>query len=294
MEFYSPTLNDKNWVTDAFLFGQTDCCEYCFGNIFMWSDIYENKICRDGNVFVSADFTENILFCYPIGKGNKKATIQKLIEYTQKEKLPLHFYGLTKKDKAELENFFGDKFSFIETRDYFDYVYTTESLANLKGRKLASKRNHISFFEKNFDWSFEPINSENIEQCKLLNEHWQKLNAIKNPEEINNEHLAIKNALDNYFDLNFEGGVLKIQDEVVAFSFGERLNDTTFCTHVEKAYSNIRGAYQMINRELARYLLDKYEFINREDDTGSEGLRQAKMSYYPHMLVEKYEAIYRE
>ena len=293
MEFHSPTLIDKEWVTDAFLFGQTDCCEYCFGNIFMWSDIYENKILNDNGIFVSADFTDDVVFCYPIGNGNKKATIEKLIEYTKKEKLPLEFYGLTEKDKLELEGFFGSQFDFVETRDYFDYVYTTEDLATLKGRKLASKRNHISFFLKSFDWSYEPINRENIEQCKLLNEHWQRLNAIKNPEEINNEHIAIKKALDCYFDLGLEGGVLKIQDEVVAFSFGERLNDTTFCTHVEKAYSNIRGAYQMINREFARNLLGKYEFINREDDTGSDGLRQAKMSYYPHKLVTKYSAIYK-
>jgi hypothetical protein len=293
MEFCSPTLNDKSWVTDAFLFGQTDCCEYCFGNIFMWSDIYENKICRDGDIFVSADFTDDVLFCYPIGKGDKKATIQKLIEYTQKEKLPLHFYGLTLKDKEELESLFGNSFEFIETRDYFDYVYLTENLANLKGRKLASKRNHISFFEKSFDWSFEPINSDNIEQCRLLNEHWQKLNAIKNPEEINNEHLAIKKALANFFKLGLEGGILTIENEIVAFTFGEKLNNNTFCTHVEKAYGNIRGAYQMINREFARQLQDRFEFINREDDTGSEGLRRATLSYQPHRLVIKYSAIYK-
>ena len=87
--------------------------------------------------------------------------------------------------------------------------------------------------------------------------------------------------------------MLTIQNEIVAFTFGERLNSNTFCTHVEKAYGNIRGAYQMINRELAKQMLGKYEFINREDDTGSEGLRKAKLSYYPHRLVIKYSAIYK-
>lgn len=93
--------------------------------------------------------------------------------------------------------------------------------------------------------------------------------------------------------MGLEGGILTIQNEIVAFTFGERLNDTTFCTHVEKAYGNIRGAYQMINRELARHLLGKYEFINREDDTGSEGLRSAKLSYKPCRLVTKYTARYK-
>ncbi|MBR4891375.1 MAG: DUF2156 domain-containing protein, partial [Clostridia bacterium] len=123
--------------------------------------------------------------------------------------------------------------------------------------------------------------------------HWEKLNREKNPEEIGEENLAIKIALNNYFDLGFEGGILTIQGEAVAFTFGERLNDDTFCTHVEKAYGNIRGAYQMINREFARQLKDRYEFINREEDTGSEGLRRAKLSYHPHRLVIKYSAIYK-
>lgn len=293
MEFHSPALSDLEWVQKAFNEGQTDCCEYCFGNIFMWSQIYENKIYNDNGIFISADFTEEPVFCYPIGKGDKKATINKLIEFTKGMGITLEFYGMTEKDKDELNSLFPDKFEISEARDYFDYLYRTEDLANLAGRKYHSKRNHISYFENNFDWKYEPINKDNIEQCLLLNEHWERLNREKNPEEISNEHIAIKRALDNYFDLGFEGGVLTIENEIVAFSFGERLNDNTFCTHVEKAYGNIRGAYQMINRELARQMLGKYEFINREDDTGSEGLRKAKLSYHPHRLVIKYSAVYK-
>ena len=293
MEFHSPTLADANWVKEAFNAEQTDCCEYCFGNIYMWSQIYDNRICNDNGIFVSADFTDKPIFCYPIGNGDKKATISKLIEYTKANNIALEFFGLTEKDKDELNFLFPEKFEITEDRDSFDYLYTSESLANLAGRKLASKRNHISFFDKTFDWKYEPITPENINQCTILNEHWEKLNREKNPEEIGEENLAIKIALNNYFDLGFEGGILTIQGEAVAFTFGERLNDDTFCTHVEKAYGNIRGAYQMINREFARQLKDRYEFINREEDTGSEGLRRAKLSYHPHRLIIKYSAIYK-
>ncbi len=293
MEFHSPTLKDREWVLKAFNFGQTDCCEYCFGNIFMWSDIYENKIYNDNGIFVSADFTDEPVFCYPIGDGDKKATIEKLIEFSKGLGVNLEFFGMTEKDRDELQFLFPKQFEITEERDYFDYLYTSESLANLVGRKLASKRNHISYFEKTFDWKYEPITKENIHKCELLNEHWERLNREKNPEEIGDEHLAIKKALANFFDLGFEGGILTIENEIVAFTFGERLNNNTFCTHVEKAYGNIRGAYQMINREFARQLSDRYEYINREDDTGSEGLRRAKLSYHPHRLVIKYSAIYK-
>lgn len=293
MEFHSPTLSDLEWVQKAFNEGQTDCCEYCFGNIFMWSQIYENKICNDNGIFVSADFAYTPEFCYPVGKGDKRSTIEKLIKYSRQKGVVLGFYGMTEKDKDELNALFPKHFQFYEERDFFDYLYTSESLANLAGRKLASKRNHISYFEKTFDWKYEPINKDNIEQCLLLNEHWKRLNSEKNPEEILNEYIAIKRALQNFFELGLEGGILTIQGEIVAFTFGERLNDNTFCTHVEKAYGNIRGSYQMINREFARQLKDRYEFINREDDTGSEGLRRAKLSYQPHRLVIKYSAVYK-
>lgn len=292
MEFHSPTLADSEWVRKAFSEGQTDCCEYCFGNIYMWSEIYDNRILNDNGIFVSADFTDKPVFCYPIGNGDKKSTIIKLIEYTKNRGITLEFFGLTEKDKDELNYLFPKQFEIKEERDFFDYLYKSEDLSNLSGRKYHSKKNHISYFEKTFDWKYEPITEENIEQCALLNEHWERLNREKNPEEIGDENLAIRIALDNYFDLGFEGGILTIQGEAVAFTFGERLNNNTFCTHVEKAYGNIRGAYQMINREFARQLTDRYEFINREEDTGSEGLRKAKLSYHPHRLIIKYSAVY--
>lgn len=293
MEFHSPALSDREWVQKAFDFGQTDCCEYCFGNIFMWSKIYDNRILNDDGIFVSADFSDKPVFCYPIGKGDKKATVEKLIEYTTQNNITLEFFGMTEKDRDELNSLFPQRFDIFEERDFFDYLYKSENLANLSGRKLASKRNHISYFERSFDWKYEPISQDNIHKCILLNDHWERLNRKKNPEEIGDENTAIKIALDNYSLLGFEGGILTIQGEAVAFTFGERLNNNTFCTHVEKAYGNIRGAYQMINREFARQLQDRYEFINREEDTGSEGLRRAKLSYYPHRLIIKYSAVYK-
>jgi hypothetical protein len=93
MDFHSPTLLDANWVRQAFKAEQTDCCEYCFGNIYMWSQIYDNRIFNDNGIFVSADFTGAPVFCYPIGKGDKKATItrdeqiiitkKKIVEFIQ-------------------------------------------------------------------------------------------------------------------------------------------------------------------------------------------------------------------
>lgn len=293
MDFHYPSLNDRQRIEEIFNGCQPFCCEYCFGNIMMWSEFYNNKICLKDGLFVSGDFTDEPYFCYPVGEGDKKSLIEELIEATKNHSEPLRFYGLTEKERDELNSLFGGRFEIREERDRFDYLYRTEDLALLAGRKYHGKRNHISFFENSFNWNFEPITRGNIKDCILLNEHWYSLNRHKNPEEIAGEYTAVQNGLKNYFDLDFEGGILTVENEIVAFSFGEKLNDRTFCTHIEKAYSDIRGAYQMINRELAKSLLGKYEFINREEDTGSEGLRSAKLSYHPYRLVVKYSAVFK-
>lgn len=289
MDFHYPTLSDKSAVQEIFDAVNTEGCEYCFGNVFMWSDVYQNKINSDNGIFVS-QIAESSVYCYPVGFGDKKAVIEEIITNDKKAQ----FYGLTEKDKEELTRLFPDKFVFSEDRDSFEYIYKTEDLAYLKGKKYHGKKNHASYFEKNFDWHFEEITPENIERCRIMNDQWERLNEQKEPTEIENEHSAISKTFNHFFDLGLFGGILFIENEAVAFTFGERLNNNTFCTHVEKAYASFRGAYQMINRELAKALLGKYEFINREEDTGSEGLRSAKLSYHPINLLAKYTAELKE
>ena len=287
MNFHSPTLADKIRVEDILKTNNNNCCEYCFGNIFMWSEIYDNKLSCENDILVCKD-GENV-YCYPVGSGDKR----NVIEQIKKDSKDFLFFGITEKDKAELLALFPNEFEFTIERDDFDYIYKTEDLAFLRGKKYHSKKNHVSFFEKNFTWHFEPITPQNIDRCRILNDQWECLNKQKEPEEIADEHSAINKAFDNFFELGLLGGILFIENEAVAFSFGEKLNDKTFCTHVEKAYANFRGAYQMINREMAKMLLPNFEYINREEDTGSEGLRKAKLSYHPEILLTKYNAHFK-
>ena len=79
----------------------------------------------------------------------------------------------------------------------------------------------------------------------------------------------------------------------VAFSMGSFTAPGCFDVHFEKAYADVEGAYPVINRELARYIRRLYpdtQWFNREDDMGLEGLRKAKLSYYPDILLEKFTA----
>ena len=101
------------------------------------------------------------------------------------------------------------------------------------------------------------------------------------------------NSLRLQKELELRGGVLRAGGEVVAFTLGEPVSEDTFVVHIEKAYSDIRGAYPMINQQFLEHEVSQYLYVNREDDTGEEGLRKAKLSYHPVFMVEKGTAVLR-
>ena len=166
-------------------------------------------------------------------------------------------------------------------------------MINLKGKKYSKKRNHISAFERENDWSFEMIDEKNLPDCIAMNAAWARENEEKNPGSISLEQQAIHRAFDHYFELDFSGGLIRVEGKPVAFTMGENLNAETYCVHFEKAYADVRGAYPMINREFAKHALSGYKYINREDDAGVAGLRKAKLSYYPTILLEKYRVSFK-
>ncbi len=90
--------------------------------------------------------------------------------------------------------------------------------------------------------------------------------------------------------MGFDGGILRVNGEIIAYSLGERMTDEVYVIHVEKAYAQINGAYAMINNQFAKHFCEGFKYINREDDMGLEGLRKAKLSYHPSLILSKYRA----
>jgi hypothetical protein len=95
------------------------------------------------------------------------------------------------------------------------------------------------------------------------------------------------NALAHLEELELKGGLIRLDGEVIAFTLGEPICEDTFVVHIEKAFADIQGAYPMINQQFVEHECSDYQYINREEDTGAEGLRKAKLSYRPVFLVEK-------
>ena len=264
---------------------QPKCCDFSSGNLIGWSRFFNGRVGEIDDCLV-VRIKDEASFCFPKGKNYEQALKTIVSEYGYPD-----FYTLEKHETEIIEKLLPGKYSFKAVRNSFDYVYSREKLATLGGKKYHGKRNHIAYFERTVNWSFEELSRSNIDDCIAMNEKWYTLNVEKDREGIEDEREVLRLNFAHFEEIGGIGGVLRIDGEVVAFTFGERLNDNTFDTHFEKAYSDIRGAYPMINQLFAKTLLSDYEFINREDDVGSEGLRSAKLSYHPEFLVKKYSAV---
>lgn len=189
---------------------------------------------------------------------------------------------VTEEQKAVLESM---GFRTIEDRDNFDYLYKREDLAELKGRKFHKKRNLIKAFISSHEYTAKPLLDEHLPAALEILDKWREHHGSSA------DYISAKEALEQSWDLQLCGGIYFVDDEPVAYSLGEELaNSTSFVIHFEKALPGYKGLYQFINKTFAAILPDFYTTINREQDLGDKGLRQAKHSYKPVGYVKKYLA----
>ncbi|MCM1187592.1 MAG: GNAT family N-acetyltransferase [Lachnoclostridium sp.] len=311
---------------------QPEACEYTFASNFLWRKSYGvevAEICGCGLIRYRGE--KNYRYSFPFGNGDKKAAIEMLLSYCREEfgqDYLLDLCPLTEKQREELIEWFPGKFEIEADRDDFDYVYLREDLASLKGKKYHGKRNHIARFKDADDWSYEPLTSENIPECRAMSREWLgiKEDSVKNrfsmqefsaqeissgesgaqtsdmqkidteteariEQSVEDENIALHEALDHYEEFGLVGGLLRKEGKVVAFTIGEPLNAETMVVHFEKAYPDLQGAYPMINQQFVLHECENYKYVNREEDVGDVGLRKAKLSYYPEILLKKYCAV---
>ncbi|WP_425802793.1 DUF2156 domain-containing protein [Desulfitobacterium sp. Sab5] len=295
--FKELTLQDKTWVEPFLATADFRGCHQNFTNIFAWSKIFNYQVARVNDYFiVKGDIEqEGKYYFYPAGSGDLKPVIETMKQDAMECDHKFVLMGVSPENMEVLKSLYPDHFEYRAMRDNFDYLYRLDKLVSLSGNKLHSKRNHINRFKENQkNWSFELISSENMGECWEMNVAWCKANMFKgDDDQIMDELCAVRRCFANYKALGLEGGLLRIDDRVVAFTMGEKLNSDTYDIHVEKAYSEIQGTYQMINREFAEWIQKTHSeivYVNREEDMGYEGLRKAKLSYHPDLMEEKYKA----
>ena len=295
--FKRPELSDRQWVVDLLAKEGSRACEHNFASIYLWATAYPQKIARVGDrLLVEMLGGPGLSHLFPMGAGPLAPALDAAKADAESHGAPLTLICLTAEQKAQLEAEFPGRFVFREDRDGFDYIYTIDKLADLSGKKLHAKRNHISRFCDQFpDWMFEPISPDNIADCLDMEEKWYAEQVADDRADANlgHEKDAVETALRHMDELGVSGGLIRAEGRVLAFSMGSMTTTDCYNVHFEKAYGEIQGAYAVINREMARWVRATHPevaYFNREDDMGLEGLRKAKRSYYPDILLEKFSA----
>lgn len=285
MEFQKITLEDADKLNKFLRSNDELTCEISFINLLIWQPLYNNCYCIDDGILYLKSYSEDLV-TYSLPFGDIKKGMKKIAEYSG-EPYP-NIWAQDGKRFNEFKLHYGKYYDIIESRNEFDYIYNSSDLINLSGKKYHSKRNHISSFSKQFDWHYEDITDCNINKVKECADTWYLQNADRMDDELKNEQYGVMLMLGNIKTLGIKGGAIAIDDKIVAFTLGSPINKQIYNIHIEKALKGYDTAYTVINREFALHNLEKYKYINREDDLGIEGLRKSKLSYHPQIILPKY------
>ena len=293
--FRDITIQDKDTITAYTMNSCRRNCDLSFSNLCSWRFLYHTKFAIINNFLVFKFWAgDELAYMMPVGEGNLEEVLNELIEDARQEGEPFCMLGVCSCMREDLEAIMPGQFGFTVDRDYADYIYLRSDLATLKGKKFQSKRNHVNKFKRTYNYEYTPITPDRIQECLDLEAEWCKANNCDQHEGTGNERRALVYALHNFEELGLTGGILHVDGKIAAFTFGMPINQDTFGVHVEKADTSIDGAYAMINYEFANHIPEQYVYLNREEDLGIEGLRKAKLSYQPAIILEKYVACLKD
>lgn len=292
IEFRDIELRDKETIDKYLTNNPYRSSESCFSNLYGWAHKYKTQF-AEWRDFLLIKFTSDRGGCSyltPFGKGNLASAIEVLIEECG---CPIKFEmsGVTQAMREEIEKAMPRRFEYKRQRSVYDYIYTSQKLINLSGKRLQSKRNHINRFKamhSNYKYISITKNPWEVARCKDMLQKWYDINKESSDESLELDFKSTSLYLNNFEALDLRGGAIEVDGEFVAFSLGTRLNEDTFIVHVEKAFADIQGAYAIINQEFVRNEASEFTYINREEDMGYPSLRKAKMSYRPDILLEKF------
>ena len=289
-EFRPIQLEDREFIQDILWRYRPDTSEWTFTNLFIWRSHYgfQWSVYRDWLLVISVIEGNHHFALQPIGPSPRLEIVRMLLQWLREEKGEEnpHIERSDRRLVSELEG--ATDLSIEPTRDQFDYVYRTEDLIKLAGRKYHSKRNQVNQFLRSHSFSYAPLTDQHVKECLNLTETWCEWRRCEEDMNLLDEWEAVRAALNNFSALSLKGEVILIENKVEAFALGELLNDQTALIHIEKANPEIKGVYAIINQQFCEKAWQEIPFVNREQDLGEPGLRKAKLSYYPHHLEEKF------
>jgi len=252
--------------------------EFTFANLYLFRNIHQYRVSMLAGelLLISGVDGNDSFFMLPFGLPEAQL-LNQLFE---------KFHTMKCVSPAQVEVLTALGYEIEEDRDNFDYLYRRKDLAELAGRKFHKKRNLIKGFLNNYSYEGRPLLEIHKNDVLEILEKW-RLNRDEP-----GDYEAAKEALEKAEELQLCGGIYYVDGRPVAYSLGEELAcGKSFVIHFEKAVDEYKGLWQFINQAFASILPEQYETVNREQDLGNAGLRQAKLSYQPIEFVKKFKAI---
>lgn len=274
---------------------KTETSDLTFTNLFMWQcsyglqPIYLEAV--DYWLLLAKPPKHAPFFLPPLGDWSDlnqlKTVLEKMDRMAARGEWELRMRRVPRRLALALKRI-DPSLQLIEDRRTFDYIYRTEDLIKLSGRKYHSKRNHISQFQRKYtSWEYRRIDAELLAEILRLNTDWFYIQEDGGREQTDEEQ-AMTLVMKNFQNLDVVGAVIAVEGRIQAITVGEPLNQDTAVIHIEKANTDFEGIYAVINQQFTADYFKDFQFINREEDMGLEGLRKAKLSYQPALFVEKY------
>lgn len=296
LAFRDITIEDKTEVERCASMISTHLCDHCFVDLYIWKNHYHTEICfQDDYLFVRCtSFPDGIsMYLAPIGRGDLRAAVALLQQDAAEREVAFLMAAISEEMLPEYQQVFGDAFDFSASEDSSDYIYLSEKLQTLSGKKLQSKRNLVNRFQATFAgrWNYIPLSPANTDDAFAFHIEWCKKHGCKKNLSFQGEANAVKLAFSHFTELSLHGGMLVLDNRVIAYTLGCRSRKDLYVVQIEKADSAIPGAYQMINQQFVKANCADVQYVNREEDLGIEGLRKAKRSYYPVIYGKKYRAV---
>lgn len=276
-------LSDKPLLDGVFQQLQPRVSELTFAGLFLFCKAHEYRLARVNSslVILGKGYDDQGYFLPPLG-GDIPAALTLL--FAAGEEL----YGA---DEPFATAYLGAGHLEVNAdRNSFDYLYLRDELAELPGNRFHKKKNRINYFMARHEFMADILSDRYLYGCLALLKEWGRAAEVEKNRSFSLELEATAEALVKADLLGLEGVVVTVAGIVKAFALGERLNSETAVCHFEKADPFMEGLSQLVNREFATRIFEECRYINREQDLGDPGLRNAKLSYRPMELVRKYRA----
>jgi len=306
MTFHPLSLLDREAMQAVTLPSGRRNCNYTFANLVGWKFLFGTEVCVLENAVVlryTFDGQRAYMVC------TSKAFSLELIEALSDDSNgDLTLIGLEDSQVEQLSNLIAPLssprlggspdakiylpllgearrgLSVEPVRDQYDYIYRRIELATLHGKHLDAKRNHINRFRAEHpDFEYRPLTPELFDECRRLTEIWQGEKGASDTIDV--EKQVMETIFSNWDALGMIGGSIIVNGCMVAFAYGSAVTTDTLDVCVEKADRHVEGAFAIINQQFAEHLPEQYIYLNREEDMGIPGLRQAKLSYHPEILL---------